>query len=288
MELVLLGVIAVIIVLWIASLRQNKQKPPKPIDYYELEKQIRKIVEKILDEKKRETPKAVRPQIQKDPEPKAKIVKIEKVEIPEIQEGWKDGDPFLIILDIETSGLRKYRHPDPENLSNWPRIVQIAYQVFDVHDKEVDRVAVIFKQPRPLPPESIEIHGITDEMCKQFGVKPEPVLTKLYDYSQKAKYLAGHNIEFDFDVIEANMRRFKITDDFEMEWLCTMQTSKELKKLKPKDKNGRTKMPTLGELHDHLFGFVPEKLHNAEEDMLSVSRCFFEMKKRGLFKIEKA
>jgi DNA polymerase III subunit epsilon len=195
---------------------------------------------------------------------------------------WKKGEPYLIIADIETSGLRKFRNPDPTALQNWPRIVQIAFQVFDFEDNEIERVSVIFKQSRPLPPDSIAIHGITDEMCKERGVKPGPVLEKLYQFSKQARFFVAHNVDFDHDVIEANMRRFEIAFDFEMEKLCTMAASRKLRGFKPLNKLGQKKDANLGELHHHLFGFVPDNSHDAEADMLAASRCYFELKKRGL------
>jgi DNA polymerase III subunit epsilon len=214
-------------------------------------------------------------------------IKTDKDQIDEEIEGllnreWKSGEPYLIIADVETSGLIKYRNPDRKALQNWPRIVQIAYQVFDFDHNELERVSVIFKQPRPLPPESIEIHGITDQMCKELGVKPEPILEKLYIYSKEARFFVAHNVDFDHDVIEANMRRFEIGHDFEMERLCTMVSSRKLRGFKPLNSLGNRKDANLAELHQHLFGFAPEKLHDAEADMLAASRCYFELKRRGL------
>ena len=40
------------------------------------------------------------------------------------------------------------------------------------------------------------------------------------------------------------------------------------------DKNKNYKWPTLGELHKHCFGSVPDNLHNAMMDVLVTLRCF--------------
>jgi DNA polymerase III epsilon subunit-like protein len=195
-------------------------------------------------------------------------------------------EPAYIILDVETSGLRKYRNKDPKNLSNWPRIVQLAYQVYDSDDELIESESVIFKQPRPLPPDSIEIHGITDEMCKTMGVKPNSILDRLYELSMEVDFMVAHNAAFDHDVIEANMRRFKVADDFRIPWICTMEYARNLHDFTPLDINGRKKNGTLSELHTHLFGTEPEGLHQANTDTLATARCFFELRNRGIINIQ--
>lgn len=194
--------------------------------------------------------------------------------------------PHTVIVDVETSGLRKFRNPDSSHLSNWPRIVQIAYLVFDAEGNLIFDEAVIFKQPRPLPKDSIAIHGITDERCKAEGVDPEPVLQRLWEYCQSAKALVGHNIEFDYGVIEANMRRFKITESFEIHTICTMKSTSSLLKLPSNFSGLKYKNPTLKELVHYLF-FPPGvtvdmTTHDAAYDTAYTARCYFELKKRGI------
>lgn len=196
------------------------------------------------------------------------------------------GEPAFIVLDVETSGLRKFRNKDPKHLTNWPRIVQLAYQVYDQNDQLIDSVSVIFKQPRPLPADAIQVHGITDEMCKSLGVKPDPILQRLYKLSQQIDFMVAHNATFDHDVVEANMRRFKIADDFEVPLVCTMDHAKRIEDFRPLDVNGRKKNGRLEELHQYLFDESPARLHDAEADTLATARCFFELRQRGIINIE--
>lgn len=194
--------------------------------------------------------------------------------------------PHLIVVDLETSGLRKFRNKDPKNLSNWPRIVQISWKMFDIDGGLIEDRTEIFKQPRSLPMESVAIHGITDEICKEKGVEPVEVLNHFLESCSKVKYLVGHNIKFDHDVIEANMRRFKITDDFEMNCKCTMNSSERLLALKSNFSGKSFKSPNLSELVNFLFygpGVNAEiTSHDAEKDVNYTARCYFELRERGI------
>lgn len=263
-------IIALIIglILWLANSR-TKSKSFNPPDPY-IESLRRKVIE--------EDPYFHQSSYEEDDDLEEK----EDIYLFPKDKVWEPGEPYMIIGDVETSGLRKYRSPDPMNLSNWPRIVQISYHVFDKDGVEIYKENVIFKQPRPLPPDSIAIHGITDQMCKEFGVKPEPVLSTLYEYSKQAFFFVGHNADFDLGVIEANMRRFKIANDFRMYSQCTMIEGKKLKGLTSLDKNGRKKNPRLEEVYEFLFGEKPEKQHDAAADTAATIRCYFEMKSRGM------
>lgn len=194
--------------------------------------------------------------------------------------------PYLIVVDTETSGLRKFRSKDRKNLSNWPRILQISWLVFDDEGGMIKSNTQYFKQPRPIPLDAVQYHGITDEICREKGVDPFNVLQEFWKDCQDVEFLVGHNIKFDHDVIEANMRRFKVTDLFSMPVKCTMAASENLLQL-PSNFSGKNyKSPKLSELVHFLF--YPKntkadiKSHDAEYDTLYTARCYWEMKERGL------
>lgn len=196
------------------------------------------------------------------------------------------GIPHLLVVDTETSGLRKYRNKDPENLSNWPRIVQISWLVFDKNGGLIESVTEYFKQPRPIPQDAVDIHGITDEICREKGLDPKIVLTKFCETCSQVEFIVGHNISFDHGVIEANMRRFKVTDDFMMQTKCTMKSSENLLKIPSNFSGKKFKSPNLAELVHFLFypkGVTSDRnsQHDAEYDTLYTARCYFELKNRG-------
>jgi DNA polymerase III subunit alpha len=195
------------------------------------------------------------------------------------------GIPYYIVVDTETSGLPKRRNPDPKALQNWPRIIQFSYLVFDNEGILIKEACEYFKQPRPIPQDAVEIHGITDEICREKGVDAKDFLLDFYTLCKQAKYLIGHNVKFDYDIIEANLRRFKVSDDFYMEALCTMNISKQFIRIPTLRNSGLYKAPNLKELVGALFypsGYsFSMTQHDAAYDAAYAARCFFEMKKRG-------
>jgi DNA polymerase III subunit alpha len=65
---------------------------------------------------------------------------------------------------------------------------------------------------------------------------------------------------------------------------CTEDTA-ELCKL-PGGRGGRFKLPTLTELHSHLFGEPFAEAHNATADVEATTRCFLELIRIGVFRID--
>lgn len=63
----------------------------------------------------------------------------------------QSGEPYYIVVDVETTGRYKYRNPDRRHLSNWPRIVQISWSIFDREGGIIKDVTEYFVQPRPIP-----------------------------------------------------------------------------------------------------------------------------------------
>ena len=58
---------------------------------------------------------------------------------------------------------------------------------------------------------------------------------------------------------------------------CTMQESVDLCNIvavSSRDGKEFVKFPSLSELHNHLFGFIPSNLHNSLNDVIICLRCF--------------
>ncbi|MCH9621827.1 MAG: 3'-5' exonuclease DinG [Chlamydiia bacterium] len=100
----------------------------------------------------------------------------------------------LICLDCETTGL------DTAN----DEIIELAVIKF-TFDKEIGSLDALVDPKRPIPPESIAIHHITDEM-----VQNKPYIESLLDEATDliGDYpIMGHNVGFDIAIIEAALRR---------------------------------------------------------------------------------
>ena len=100
-----------------------------------------------------------------------------------------------------------------------------------------------------------------------------------------ADIIIGHNISFDKKMIMVECYRNKVEQNFtkngrKLQEFCTMKNSINLCKIIAHDKYGREyfKYPKLMELHKHLFGDIPEGLHNSMVDVLVCLRCYGKMK----------
>src|SRR5690606_10909013 len=93
---------------------------------------------------------------------------------------------------------------------------------------------------------------------------------------KKATWLVGHNIEFDKNIIGAEMIRLNLNPDdlLQVEKLDTGVASTDYCKLSG-GIGGRLKMPRLIELHEKLFGDGFADSHDASYDVAATARCFF-------------
>lgn len=173
---------------------------------------------------------------------------------------------MYVILDTETTGL-------PKNFENWPRIVQIAWQCYNPLGELVE-FKNFFVKPSgfDIPFNSTKIHGITTEKAKSEGEDLFFVLNCLEQTLENSKFVIGHNIEFDINVIYCEFFRKNIkTSIFKKILIDTKKASLR-----------RNKWPTLKELYQKLFRKELSLTHNAIHDVTATSKCFFELIRIGV------
>ena len=75
---------------------------------------------------------------------------------------------MFLIFDTETTGLpRNYNAPVSDS-DNWPRMVQLAWQLHDAAGNLLDNGSVIVKpEGYSIPFATIQIHGITNERAHE-------------------------------------------------------------------------------------------------------------------------
>ena len=115
---------------------------------------------------------------------------------------------MYIIFDTETTGLPLDYNAPIHQLDNWPRVVQIAWQL---HAPNGQLIASNNKIIRPtgfsIPFNAVKVHGITTEKAHQLGEPLEEVMSLFLEDAAKAKFLVGHNIEFDINIIACELLR---------------------------------------------------------------------------------
>ena len=183
--------------------------------------------------------------------------------------------PYLI-FDLEMTGSE----------SDYHDIIQIGAVLADEQWNKVSEFESLVypDNPETISKYSEEIHGISTALADQFGEPIEQVLAEFNEALGKAKFVVGQNVGFDINVTGCEFYRYGVeTPMVEMPVLdtCT-ETTANLCKI-PGGRGGRFKLPTLTELHSHLFGEAFKEAHNATADVEATTRCFLELVRRGVF-----
>ena len=190
----------------------------------------------------------------------------------------------LIIFDSETTGLAKDRNASYKEIDKWPRLVQLAWVVYN--DRALtSRVNYIVKPCGfIIPKSSSDIHGITTEQASEQGDKIEKVLTHFLEDCKDADALIGHNIKFDLNVVQAEMHRLNLGNLLAFNTLDTMELSVDYCKI-PNNQHGY-RFPKLIELYSKLFSRTFDDMHNAMADVLATAKCFWSLYDRRIINRE--
>ena len=195
---------------------------------------------------------------------------------------------MYLIFDTETTGLPKNWKAPVSDTDNWPRCVQIAWQLHDELGNLVEANSFIIKpHGYDIPYESEKIHGISTQLAELEGEKLEIVLKEFNNSISKSKFIIGHNVNFDLNVIGCEFHRLNTLSNIELTDVldtCT-ETTATLCKL-PGGRGGKFKLPTLTELHEFLFSAPFQDAHNATADVEATARCFLELIRIKNFKKE--
>jgi len=195
---------------------------------------------------------------------------------------------MYLIFDTETTGLPKRWNAPITDTDNWPRCIQIAWQLHDELGNLIEHQDYLV-QPEGfnIPYDAEKIHGISTELAKEQGISLNKVLEKFNEALNKTKYIVGQNVTFDLNIMGCEFVRENTASQLqELPVLdtCTEHTA-TLCKL-PGGRYGKFKLPTLTELHQYLFNKTFNDAHNATADVEATTRCFFELIRREEFSKE--
>jgi DNA polymerase-3 subunit alpha len=194
---------------------------------------------------------------------------------------------MYLIFDTETTGLpRNYNAPITDT-SNWPRVVQLAWQLHEDNGALVEQKDFLIRPDGfNIPFQSEQIHGISTELARLAGEDLGDVLFLFKKALEKADFIVGHNVRFDINVMGCEYVRFNEETPLKLPILdtCTERTA-EMCQL-PGGRGGKFKLPTLTELHDFLFHVGFNEAHNATADVESTTRCFLELIRKEHYTLE--
>ena len=195
---------------------------------------------------------------------------------------------MYLIFDTETTGLPKRYDAPLSDSDNWPRCIQIAWQLHDAMGNVIEHLDFLIKPDGfNIPYDSEQIHGISTALAEEQGVPLAEVATAFQKALEKTTFVVGQNVDFDVNIMGAEFYRLHQPNPLEelpVLDTCT-ETTAELCKI-PGGRGGKFKLPTLTELHEFLFGEPFAEAHNATADVEATTRCFFELIRRRVFTAE--
>ena len=190
---------------------------------------------------------------------------------------------MFLVFDTETTGLPGNYNAPLTDTDNWPRMVQLAWQIHDEEGNLIENQDFIIKpEGYDIPYNSTRIHGITTQMAKEQGKDLEEVLHLFKEAIDKCKIGVGQNVEFDYKVVGSEFYRKNIDNKLqELPIADTMILGTDFTAI-PMGSSGRLKPPKLEEIYEKLYGHKFEEAHNAAADVNATAQVFFEMLRIGV------
>jgi len=192
---------------------------------------------------------------------------------------------MYLIFDTETTGLPKRWNAPVTDTDNWPRCIQIAWQLHDGMGNVIEHQDYLIQPDGfTIPFDAEKIHGISTELAQQKGIPLAEVAEKFAEALSKTKFVVGQNVGFDLNIMGAEFHRLEMHNPLpQLPVLdtCT-ETTAQLCQI-PGGRGGKFKLPTLTELHEFLFNEAFGEAHNATADVEATTRCFLELVRRNIY-----
>lgn len=195
---------------------------------------------------------------------------------------------MYLIFDTETTGLPRNWNAPLTDSDNWPRCIQIAWQLHDEMGNLIEHQDYLIKPDGfNIPFDAEKIHGISTELAEAEGIALSEMMAKFQEALSKTKFIVGQNVGFDLNIMGAEFLRLGQENplpEFPLLDTCT-ETTAQLCQI-PGGRGGKFKLPTLSELHQFLFSEAFAEAHNATADVEATTRCFFELVRRQIYSVE--
>ncbi|MDR1454272.1 MAG: 3'-5' exonuclease [Tannerella sp.] len=188
---------------------------------------------------------------------------------------------MYLFFDTETTGLPKNWKAPVTDVNNWPRLVQLAFLLYDSNGTKISSGDFIIKPDGfHIPANASKVHGITTERALSEGQDITFVLQQFDPLVQKADCLVAHNMSFDEKIVGAEFLRSRMPNTIAgKRKICTMEKTARFCGIP--GYYGDYKWPKLSELHYKLFNTDFEEAHNAAADIQATAKCFWELKRMG-------
>jgi DNA polymerase III epsilon subunit-like protein len=194
---------------------------------------------------------------------------------------------MFLFFDTETTGLPRNWEAPISDFENWPRLVQLAYQLFDDEGNFIMEGGYIIKpEGFIIPKEVSELHGITNEEADSKGISLTRVLEDFNFLLYQAHTIVSHNLSFDEKIICCEYLRLNRPNPLaDKRRICTMESATNYCAIYS---SYGYKYPTLSELYHKLFKIKLKDSHNAKVDVRVTSECFWELVSLDVIKINQS
>jgi DNA polymerase-3 subunit epsilon len=185
---------------------------------------------------------------------------------------------MYLFFDTETTGLPINWKAPITDINNWPRLVQLAYLIYDQNGNQIAEKNFIIKpQGFNIPLEASRIHKISTARAHEEGIDLQEALDDFQNAINQAEFLVAHNMSFDEKIIRTEFLRNAMIDNIAAKKkICTMESTTNFCAIKG---HYGYKWPKLSELHYKLFQTDFEEAHNATFDILATAKCFWELRR---------
>lgn len=202
---------------------------------------------------------------------------------------------MYLFLKIESSGLLKKNLPLED--ANQPWVVSLAAQLCDASGNELAAIRTgIRANGRAIASDASAVHGISSRKASYSGVAEKSALRLLCgkeSFVSQARYVVGHGMQFDKDVITSLILRngwdASVWTRQGVEFCCTMLAAAPFCKLASEHESGSYRWPSLDDACRILLDEEPRAgVHDAWDDLRRCRSLFFWLRERGAFDLEAA
>jgi len=201
----------------------------------------------------------------------------------------------LLFIDVETSGLLKRDIPLDSNEQPW--CCHIAAELCDDAGRQLASLNTpVRAHGRAISTAASNIHGVTSTMAGRTGVSELAALGVLCgreSLASQARYVIGHGISFDRDIVTSTLARLG-RDAISwvrpgLQFICTMTAAAPFCRIESRHESGGYKWPSLDEACGMLLGMAPRSgPHNAWDDLQRAKSLFFHLRSSGAFEMSEA
>ena len=181
---------------------------------------------------------------------------------------------MYIFVDVETNGIGTFRPPTQT-------ITQLSFIKTDKLGKVIKTYSKLIRGATELA-DIPQVVFTLDQLNKE-GVELKDALLEFQKAVEDYPCFVAHNAEFDFLIIKNNAEKLNIKLNLH-EYFCTMKSSTNYCMIKSDHPYSPYKWPRLSELAQKMqIDYTPDKLHNSEEDVSILIKCFFKGVDIGIF-----